>query len=369
MVDLKTQYQKIKSEIDLAWESILENTAFVNGPAVKSFASNLGNFLHANHVIPCANGTDALQIALMGLELEPGDEVITTPFSFIATVEVIALLRLKPVFVDIDPETFNMDVAQLESVITDRTRAIIPVHLFGQCADLAAIERICRPKGIGIIEDNAQAIGAKSLDQQGDWKFAGTIGDIGCTSFYPSKNLGCFGDGGALYCQDEAIGKRLQILANHGASKKYYHDRIGVNSRLDSLQAAVLDVKLKYLNEYISARQEAAAIYDAGLASRAEVKIPKRVDYSTHVFHQYTLIVPEGRDELKAYLSEQGIPSMIYYPVPLHVQPAFFEVGGAKVEMPVAERLSKQVLSLPMHTELDQESQGYIIEKINRFFN
>ncbi|MEO1435469.1 MAG: DegT/DnrJ/EryC1/StrS family aminotransferase, partial [Bacteroidota bacterium] len=265
MVDLKSQYQKIKSEIDLEWEAILSTTSFINGPVVKNFAANLGQYLDASHVIPCANGTDALQIALMALDLEPGDEVITTPFSFIATVEVIALLRLKPVFVDVEPGCFNMNVDQIEALISPRTKAVIPVHLFGQCTNMSALQGVCLPKGIKIIEDNAQAIGANTLDHQGNWKKAGTVGDIGCTSFYPSKNLGCYGDGGAIFTNDDLLGKKLKCISNHGSRKKYYHNRIGVNSRLDSLQAAVLNVKLKHLDAYIQARQQAAAYYDQAL--------------------------------------------------------------------------------------------------------
>jgi UDP-2-acetamido-2-deoxy-ribo-hexuluronate aminotransferase len=368
MVDLKSQYQKIKQEIDLSILNVIDKTEFINGSQVKLFQQELENYLGINHVIPCANGTDALQIALMSISLKPGDEVITSDFTFIATLEVIALLGLKPVIVDVDPHTFNISVEGLKKAITPKTKAIIPVHLFGQCANMDVILNIAREHNIFVIEDCAQAMGAEynlTVDHKSQ---AGTMGDIGCTSFFPSKNLGCYGDGGALITNNDSLANICRSIANHGMKVRYYHDNIGINSRLDTLQAAVLNVKLKYLNAYNKARQAAAAYYDNAFLSCGKIEVPARNPKSTHIFHQYTLIVKGiNRDELKNYLQSKGVPSMIYYPVPLHLQKAYQYLGYKEGDFPVTEQLCKYVLSLPMHTELDEEQLNFITNTVLEF--
>lgn len=356
MVDLKRQYTKIKSEVDAAIQDVLDNTAFINGKAVTDFAAGLSAYLNARHVIPCANGTDALQIALMALDLQPGDEVITPSFTFIATTEVVALLKLKPVFVDVDPKTFCLDPAKLEKAITPRTRAIIPVHLYGQTAPMQEILDIAARHRLYIIEDNAQAIGSTYRYADGKTKKAGTLGTIGTTSFFPSKNLGCYGDGGAIFTDDDALASRLKMIANHGQSRRYYHDIVGCNSRLDSIQAAVLNVKLKKLDEYIAARRAAADYYDNAFKAHPGIKTPYRAPYSHHVFHQYTLVLENvDRDGLNGFLAARNIPSMIYYPVPAHRQQMFAALGGGNHHLETTDWLTERVISLPMHTELDEE--------------
>lgn len=360
MVDLKRQYQNIKTEIDAAIASVIDSTQFIGGSAVKKFAANLADYLDVKHAIPCGNGTDAIQIALMALDLKPGDEVITTPFTFVATAEVIALLGLEPVFVDIHPDTFNIDENQIEKAITSKTRCIIPVHLFGQIANMEKICAIAKQHNLYVIEDNAQAIGANFTFSDGRHEKAGTIGDIGTTSFFPSKNLGAYGDGGAIFTNDDVLAEKIRLIANHGSKTKYYHDEVGVNSRLDAIQAAILDVKLKYLDKYSTARQKAALIYNALLAHIPGIQTPHLAKYSNHVYHQYTIIVEKGRNELQEQLKEAGIASTVYYPVSLHLQKAYsgkYQLG----DYPVAEILSKKVLSLPMHTELEQSTQKHII--------
>lgn len=371
MVDLKAQYQKIKEEVNRAVLECIESAAFINGPQVKSFKANLEHYLGINTVIPCANGTDALQIALMGLGLQPGDEVIVPTFTYVATAEVIGLLQLTPVMVDVDPNTFNVTADLIASAITEKTKAIVPVHLFGQSADMEPILALAKEHNLYVIEDNAQAIGAAYTFSNGTTQKTGTLGDIGCTSFYPSKNLGAYGDGGALFTQNEALGERLQMIAVHGQNKLYCHQYIGVNSRLDSIQAAVLDIKLSKLDAYAAARQSVAAFYDQALGQIDGVQIPARQHNSTHVFHQYTLLVPaDKRNELKEYLREKGIPSMIYYPIPLNEQEAFKEITRAATpHFPVTERLCNTVLSLPIHTEMDEEQLDYICQAIVAFFS
>ncbi|TXB68968.1 DegT/DnrJ/EryC1/StrS family aminotransferase [Phaeodactylibacter luteus] len=370
MVDLKTQYQKLQGEIDAAVIEVIRSGAFINGPAVRSFQANMEAYLGAKQVIPCANGTDALQIALMAAGLKPGDEVILPAFTYVATAEVIALLGLKPVMADVDPHTFNITPEIVAQSITPRTKAIVPVNLFGQSCDLEPIMALAEKHGLWVIEDNAQAIGADYTFADGHTQKTGTIGHIGCTSFYPSKNLGAFGDGGALYTNDEKLGQKLQMIANHGQVKRYYHDMIGVNSRLDSIQAAILDIKLKHLDQYAEARQQAAAYYDAAFAEVAELATPARDPKSTHVFHQYTLKVAGGkRDALQAHLQEQGIPNMIYYPVPLHHQEAYKgAMANPDVQLPVTEALCGEVISLPMHTELDEAALSHITKAVKSFF-
>ena len=370
MVDLKNQYLKIKPEIDAAIQEVLESTAFINGPAVKRFQQNLEQYLQVKHVIPCANGTDALQIAMMALGLKPGDEVITADFTYVATAEVIGLLGLTPVLVDVNPSTFDINIEALERKITEKTKAIVPVHLFGQCANMDAIMEIAKKYNLYVIEDNAQAIGAEYTFQNGTRKKAGIIGHIGCTSFFPSKNLGCFGDGGAIMTNDDELAQRCRMIASHGQSKQYVHDVLGVNSRLDSIQAAILDVKLKYLDQYIQARQKAAEYYDRKFSNHPEIIIPARNPNSTHVFHQYTLQIKNGkRDALRAFLQEQGIPSMIYYPIPLHLQKAYQSPRYKKGDFPVTEMLCASVLSLPMHTELTEDTLEQITNAVLNFFN
>jgi len=369
MVDLHTQYLKIKSDIDNAIQEVLNETAFIQGRQVKAFEKALAEYTGARHVISCGNGTDALQIALMALDAEPGDEVILPVFTYVATAEVIALLRLTPVFVDVDPHTFNIDVQQAVAKITDRTKAIVPVHLFGQCADVEPLVTIARQRGIAIIEDAAQALGAQYRFTEGTLRHAGTIGQIGCTSFFPSKNLACFGDGGAMFTNDDALAERLRMTANHGQKVKYYHDLIGVNSRLDTLQAAILNVKLAHLDTYTTARQRAAQRYDEGLGDLKGLTLPFRAKNSTHVFNQYTVQVADSRrDALRASLQENGGPTMVYYPVPLHFQKAYKTPEYGAGAFPVAERLSESVLSLPVHTEMTTDQLDYICDVVRSFF-
>ncbi len=372
MVDLKGQYEKIKPEIDKAVSEVMDSTAFIKGPAVKSFQANLEKYLNVKHVIPCGNGTDALQLALMALDLQPGDEVITSTFTFIATAEVIALLKLKPVLVDVLPDTFNINPDAVEKAVTGKTKAIIPVHLFGQSADIHAILKIAQKHNLYVIEDTAQAIGADfTCSESGKTKKAGTIGDIGCTSFFPSKNLGAFGDGGALFTDNDELAEKIRAMANHGMKVRYYHDYVGVNSRLDTIQAAILDVKLKYLDEYASARQKAADFYNKAFAGNNKLKTPVTAKFTTHVFHQYTLVLDESidRDGLMKHLADKGVASAIYYPVPLHLQKAYRDPRYSNGDFPVAEMLSKRVLSLPIHTELTPEIQQYIVDAVNEYVN
>lgn len=370
MVDLKTQYAKIQAEVDEAVLEVIRSGAFINGPKVKDFQANLEQYLGSGaRVIPCANGTDALQIALMALDLKPGDEVIVPSFTYVATTEVIALLGLKPVMVDVDPHTFNVTAAIVEAAITPDTRAIVPVNLFGQSCDMEGLMAVAKKHGLWVVEDNAQAIGADYTFADGRSQKTGTIGHIGCTSFYPSKNLGAFGDAGAIYTTDEALAEKIRVVANHGQQRTYYHDHIGVNSRLDSIQAAILDIKLKHLDSYAEARQTAAAAYDAGLMEVKGLTIPARQHNSTHVFHQYTLRVADGkRDGLQAFLRERGIPSMIYYPVPLYKQGAYSHYAPEGFELPVTEQLCREVISLPMHTELNREMLDHIIAAVRSYF-
>ncbi len=370
MVDLKTQYSRIQQEVDEAVLEVIRSTAFINGPKVQSFKAAFSAYLDAKHVIPCANGTDALQIALMALDLQPGDEVIVPAFTYVATAEVIALLRLTPVMVDVDPDTFNLTAEIFEAAITPRTKAVVPVHLFGQSCDMEPIMQVANKHGIWVVEDNAQAIGADYTYSDGSTQKTGTLGHIGCTSFYPSKNLGAYGDGGALYSNDDIIGPKCQMVANHGQVKRYYHDAVGVNSRLDAMQAAVLEIKLRHLDNYAAARQQAAAYYDEALGSVSELQVPTRQANSSHEFHQYTLKVKNGRrDELAAFLKEKGIPNMIYYPVPLYKQNAYKSFIPADfVELPVTEDLCESVISLPMHTELDEATLSFITSSVRGFF-
>ena len=369
MVDLQGQYQHIKSEIDQAVIHAIEESAYINGPAVKQFSRELAEYTGVKYVVPCANGTDALQIAMMALGLEAGDEVVVPAFTYVATAEVIALLGLKPVFVDVDPDTFNIAVDQLVDKISAKTKAIVPVHLYGQCAEMEKLISFAQKHKLYIIEDTAQAIGATYAFSNDQIQQAGTMGDIGATSFFPSKNLGCFGDGGAMLTNDDKLAEKLQMIANHGQKVKYYHEVVGVNSRLDTLQAAILRVKLQRLNDYISSRQKAAAFYDQALSGIEQLCVPLKSSSSTHVYHQYTLKIKEGkRDSLKDFLTTKGIPSMIYYPVPLHMQQAYQEWGYRKGDFTVSERLCEEVLSLPMHTELTEDQLNYITDNIRTFF-
>lgn len=370
MVDTKNQYFRIKPEVDAAVISVMESAQFIGGKGVAEFAANLAKYHGSKHVITCANGTDALQIALMALGLQPGDEVITPSFTYIATVEVAALLRLQPVFVEVDKQTFCIDPAAIEKAITPKTKAIIPVHLYGQAANMEAIMAIAKKHNLFVVEDNAQAIGNEYTFSNGLKKMTGTIGHIGCTSFYPSKNLGAFGDGGAITTDDDALATKLAMIASHGQSKRYYHDVVGCNSRLDAMQAAILDIKLKHLNEYIDARRKAAEVYDRGFGNHSKIKTPYRDTNNRHVFHQYTLVL-EGvdRDSLHAWLAEKGIPSMIYYPVPAHRQKMFDTFGGNAFNLPVTDWLTERVISLPIHTELDDEQQQFIIRNVLEFVN
>ena len=370
MVDLMAQYERIKPSVDAAIQSVITKAQFINGPEVATFQEELSEYLGVKHVIPCANGTDALQIAMMGLGLQPGDEVITPSFTYIATTEVIALLGLTPVFVEVDAETFCMDPTTLANAITSNTKAIVPVHLYGQAANMEEIMRIANAHNLYVIEDNAQAIGCDYYFSSGDVAKTGTIGHVGCTSFFPSKNLGCFGDGGAIMTNDDELASTLRMIANHGQSKRYYHDRVGCNSRLDSVQAAVLRIKLQHLDSYNDARQHLAAHYDSAFQSIPGITIPVRKPYSTHVYHQYTLQVnPELRDRLHEYLAERDIPSMIYYPVPAHRQLMFSAFGCDSLDLPVTDYLTERVISLPMHTEMRNDQRDYIVSTIHSFFN
>ena len=369
MVDLKSQYEKIKEEIAAGIQNCLDTTAFINGPAVKEFQQDFEQYLGVKHVIPCANGTDALQIALMALGLKPGDEVICPAFTYVATAEVIGLLGLIPIMVDVDPETFNISLENLEQYVTDRTKAIVPVHLYGQSADMELILAFAKKHNLFVVEDNAQAIGSDYTFSDGTVKKTGTIGEIGCTSFFPSKNLGCYGDGGALMTNDDELAAKIRMIANHGQEKKYYHQVLGCNSRLDTLQAEILKVKLKHLDTYSGARNKMADYYDQHLSEIAELQIPKRSAFSNHVFHQYTLKIKNGkRDALQQFLAEKNIPSMIYYPLPLYQQEAFRPYVSADFYLPTTDILCQEVLSLPIHTEFNQESSDYVIESIKNFF-
>lgn len=361
MVDLKRQYQHIKSEVDEAIHKVIDSSIFIGGPEVKSFGAELAAYLDVKHVIPCANGTDALQIALMALGLKPGDEVITPSFTYIATVEVVALLQLKPVFVDVDEDTFTMNIDSVRKAITAKTKAIIPVHLYGQTVDMEALIALANEFNIPLIEDNAQAIGGTYTFSDGTQKKTGSMGLIGCTSFFPSKNLGCYGDGGAIFTNDDALAEKLMMIANHGQKVRYYHELVGCNSRLDAIQAAILRIKLRKLDEYCDARRRAADYYDKAFAGHPNIIPPFRAAYSHHVFHQYTLKVTHvDRDKIPDLLSARGIPSMIYYPVPSHKQDMLKDFGGASYELPVTDYLNSCVISLPIHTELTDEELKYI---------
>lgn len=368
MVDLKRQYDRFRTEIDGAIQEVLDTTAFINGPSVKAFGEEFASYLDVPHVIPCGNGTDALQVALMALNLQPGDEVITTPFSFIASIEVIRLLRLVPVMADVDPHTFNIDPGQINRLISNRTKAIIPVHLFGQCAHMEGIMEYVNKHGLSIVEDTAQAVGADYIFQDGSRKKAGTIGNIGTASFFPSKNLGCYGDGGAIMTRDAALHRKIRAIVNHGSTTKYYYDEVGVNSRLDTIQAAILRVKLRHLDSFHLARQSVAEKYDQELGDVPQLTIPARAPYSTHIFHQYTLILREGdRNRLRDYLRSKGIPVMVYYPLPLHLQNAYRDLGYRNGDFPVTESLSETVFSIPMHTEMESVQIEYICHHIKTF--
>lgn len=370
MVDLHLQYLRIKDEIDEAIDRVLTSTAFIQGPEVEEFSKDLAKYTGAGFVIPCANGTDALQIAMMALEFKPGDEVILPVHTYVATAEVVTLLGLTPVFTDVDDATFNIDVAQLEEKITSRTVAIAPVHLYGQCANMEAILKLADQYELHLIEDAAQSLSAEYIFSDGRRKKSGTIGTIGITSFFPSKNLGCFGDGGALFTNNEALAEKIKMIANHGQKIKYHHEIIGVNSRLDTLQAAVLKVKLKHLEEYTKQRGMVAAKYDQSFGGADHFKTPFRSSFSTHAFHQYTLKVKNGtRNALKQYLAEEGIPTMIYYPVPLHLQKAFRRREYQEGSFPVAEKLSKSVISLPIHTEMSEDQIAFICDRVNHYFS
>ena len=370
MVDLLGQYQKIRPEVDEALQRVIESTLFIGGPEVKALEAEMAAYLGVKHVIGCANGTDALQIAMMALELKPGDEVITASFTFVATVEVVALLGITPVFADVLPGTFNLDPAEIERKITPRTKAIVPVHLFGQTADMEAIMAIAAKHKLYVIEDNAQAIGGDYMFTDGTKKKSGTIGHVASTSFFPSKNLGCYGDGGALFTNDDALAKRLRRVCNHGSEVRYYHEVVGVNSRLDAMQATILRIKLKHLNKYAAARNVAASYYDKAFAGMAHITVPERSASSTHVFHQYTLKVGGGpRDGLKKYLETNGVPAMIYYPVPCHLQNAYKSDRCPEGSLPVTEQLTHEVLSLPMSTELDEEQLKHITATVKSYFN
>ena len=370
MVDLQTQYQHIKEDIDRGIQAVIDSASFIKGPAVTSFQQNLEAYTGAKHVIPAGNGTDALQIALMALGLQPGDEVITPTFTFIATAEVVALLGLTPVVVDVDWDTMNISIEAVRKAITPRTKAIVPVHLFGQCADMEALMQIAQEHNLYVVEDACQAIGAQYTFSDGTTQQAATIGHIGCTSFFPSKNLGCYGDGGAIFTNDDELAAQMRAIANHGMVIRYHHDTIGVNSRLDSIQAAVLDAKLPHLNRYIAERQRAAAYYDQAFANHPNILTPVRDTRSTHVFHQYTLrLVDVDRDALRETLAQAGIPAMVYYPIPLHMQKAYQDPRYQTGDFPVAEKLAACVLSLPMHTELDNEQLEYITTHVLQAIN
>ena len=375
MVDTKTQYHNIKTEVDHAVLQVMESSAFINGKAVQDFSASLSAYLGVKHTIPCANGTDALQIAMMALDLQPGDEVITPSFTYIATTEVIALLKLTPVFVEVDPHTFCIDPAEIEKAITPKTKAIVPVHLYGQAAPMEAIMAIAKKHKLYVIEDNAQAIGCDYIFTDGSTKKTSTIGHIGTTSFYPSKNLGAFGDGGAIFTNDDSLAAKLKMMANHGQSRRYYHDVVGCNSRLDTIQAAILDIKLRHLDEYNTARRAVADFYDKAFAGHTKIKAPFRAAWSRHVFHQYTVIVEDGnnskalRNGLNEFLAANNIPSMIYYPVPGHRQKMFEKFNVASQSMPVTDWLTDRVISLPVHTEMDEEQLQFITTKVLEYLN
>jgi len=369
MVDLKTQYLKIKPEIDTAILNVLEHGQFINGPEVKSFQTSLEEYAGIKHVIPCANGTDALQIALMAIDAKPGDEIIVPAFTYVATAEVIGLLGLTPVMIDVEYQSFLSTPQLIEAAITPKTKAIVPVHLYGQCADMEKIMAIASKYNIYVIEDNAQAIGADCIFSNGKKQKSGTVGHIGCTSFFPSKNLGCYGDGGAMMTNDDLLAEKLRMIANHGQKKKYYHEVLGVNSRLDSMQAAVLNIKLKRLDEYCMARRKVAHTYNEAFQSAEQIITPQEVSQSTHVYHQYTLKITDGsRDRLADFLTHKGVPSMIYYPVPLYEQNAFKSIKGSIDFLPVTDQLCKEVISLPIHTEMKKEDQDRVIETVLNFF-
>jgi len=369
MCDLVGQYRKIQPEVDEAISQVIHSSAFINGPQVKEFKTNLERYTGAKHVIPCANGTDALQLALMALGLQPGDEVIVPAFTYLAAAEVIGLLQLTPVMVDVDSDSFNITLANIEKGLSPKTKAIIPVHLFGQTCQMEEIMKFAEKNQLFVVEDNAQAIGAWYTFSDGSKKQAGTIGHIGCTSFFPTKNLGCFGDGGAIMCDDDALAERLRMMTVHGQVVKYHHEILGCNSRLDTLQAAILNVKLQHLDEYSQSRQRAAKIYSEGLKNIDGITLPKEMPYSTHVYHQYTIKVHDGkRNALKAHLSEKGVPSMVYYPLPLNDQNAFKSITRAACQLDVSKELAGSVLSLPMHTELTEDELKYIIASVKSFF-
>lgn len=370
MVDTRSQYLKIKTEVDEAVIAVMESSQFIGGKVVNDFAANLANFNGSKHAITCANGTDALQIAMMALGLKAGDEVITPSFTYIATVEVAALLGIKPIFVEVDPKTFCLDTIAVEKAITSNTKAIVPVHLYGHAADMEPIMQIAQKHGLFVIEDNAQAIGNIYTFSDGTVKKTGSIGHIGCTSFYPSKNLGAFGDGGAMFTDDDSLAERLRMIASHGQSKRYYHDVVGCNSRLDAMQAAILDIKLRHLDEYIVARRKAADFYDKAFAGNPKIETPYRAANNRHVFHQYTLILHDvNRDELSKYLTEKGIPNMIYYPVPAHRQQMFDAFGGSNYVLETTDWLTERVISLPIHTELDEEQQQCVADAVLEFIS
>ena len=370
MVDTKNQYLAIKPEVDQAIQEVLDSAAYINGKAVKDFAQNLATYLGSDYVIPCANGTDALQIAMMALDLQPGDEVITPSFTYIATTEVVALLKLTPVFVDVDPVTYCMDIESLKKAITPKTKAIVPVHLYGQAAPMEAIMAIAKDHNLYVIEDNAQAIGCDYTFSDGTKKKTGTIGHIGATSFYPSKNLGAFGDGGALFTNDKALADKMAMIANHGQSERYYHDVVGCNSRLDAIQAAILNIKLAHLDAYNNARQAVAKYYSDAFAGIAQIVTPSTANYTTHVFHQYTMQLKQvDREKLIAHLSAKEIPCMIYYPVPGHLQKMFGHQNNQHLNLPITDALTPCVCSLPIHTEMDAEQLSYIVEGVKSFFN
>ncbi|HRP18052.1 MAG TPA: DegT/DnrJ/EryC1/StrS family aminotransferase [Ginsengibacter sp.] len=370
MVDLQRQYQRIKEQINASLSDIMEKATFIGGKYVEDFARQLAEYHRANHAVTCANGTDALQISMMALGLKPGDEVITPSFTYVATTEVIALLRLQPVFVDVDPKTFCLNPEEVRKAITPKTKAIVPVHLYGHAAPMDEILEIAREHNLFVIEDNAQGIGCDYTSKDGSVHKTGTLGTVGCTSFFPSKNLGCYGDGGAMITNDSKLAETLKMVANHGQKVRYYHDMVGCNSRLDAMQAAILSVKLPLLDGYIEARRKAADYYDAAFAGNERITTPYRAPYSNHVFHQYTLVLDGvNRDNLVQYLAEQKIPSMIYYPVPAHRQKMFDSFGGNSFSLPVTDWLTDRVISLPIHTELDKDQQDYIIEHVLKFVN
>lgn len=369
MVDLQSQYYKIKADVDNAVLNVIDSAAFINGPEVKSFQAELEQYLDVKHVIPCANGTDALQIALMALDLEEGDEVITADFTFVATVEVVHLLKLKSVLVDVDYDTFTIDIDKLKAAITPKTKVIIPVHIFGQCANMEEILKVAKEHNLYVIEDSAQAIGSDIIFADGTTKKSGTMGILGTTSFFPSKNLGCYGDGGAIFTNDDELAHKIRGIVNHGMYERYYHDEVGVNSRLDSLQATILRKKLPLLDGYNDARRKAADYYDEAFAGNPNILTPKRAEYSTHVFHQYTLRILNGkRNELQKFLTEKEVPAMIYYPVALRKQKAYFQESN-DADFVNTDKLLEQVISLPMHTELDEEQLKYIIDSVLEFMN